>query len=73
MTVINEAKPNEVFDPLVRLSFLINDAMGKCRKDFIRQINNFDFCESCPLLMHCQAQEHTNTERHADSLAGKET
>jgi hypothetical protein len=59
LTVTNEAKRNEdTVEPLVRLSFLVGDVMQKCRKDFMRQIQDFDFCEVCPLLAHCHAQEH---------------
>jgi hypothetical protein len=43
---------------LVRLSFLVNEVMAKCRKDLMLQVQDFDYCEVCPLLIHCHAQEH---------------
>jgi len=67
--VTNEAQRNEdTVEPLVRLSFLVSDVMERCRKDFMRQVQDFDFCEVCPLLAHCHAQEHEPIARpHAEA------
>jgi hypothetical protein len=52
------AAPRKTDEQLARLSFIVTEAMAKCRKDFMRQIQDFDYCEVCPLLKHCHAQEH---------------
>jgi hypothetical protein len=49
---------DNTIEPLVRLSFLVNEVMEKCRKDLMRHVQDFDYCEVCPLLKHCHAQEH---------------
>jgi len=57
---------------VVRLSWILESAMRQCRRDYTRQMADFDFCEVCPMLNCCISQEKAekpNTERHAPSGA----
>lgn len=43
--------------PAVMLAPALNSSMAICRKDFVRQMSDTDFCETCPLLIQCTNQE----------------
>lgn len=60
------AAPRNTEEQLVRLAPAVESAMSRCRADFGRQMDAFDFCELCPLLVHCHAQEHEPNKQIAE-------
>lgn len=48
---------------LVRLAPSIDACMRRCRANFDRQMDTFDFCELCPILAHCNNQERNDDNR----------
>jgi len=56
------ARPQNTEQQLVRLSPAVECVMTCCRDDRGRQWDAFDFCELCPLLAHCYAQESATTQ-----------
>ena len=56
------AAPRGTEQQLVRLSPAVECVMSRCRADLGRQWDAFDFCELCPLLAHCYAQESATTQ-----------
>jgi len=56
MNMKKKAIPAQV-EPVIRLSPALNLSMAICRKDLTRQMADTDFCETCLLLIQCNAQE----------------
>ena len=56
------ARPQNTEQQLVRLSPAVEYVMSHCRADRDRPWDAFNFCELCPLLAHCSAQENATTQ-----------
>ena len=51
-----------------RLSAIIKRSMRACRKDLGRMLADFDYCEVCPLLDICVAQEREEKDQDESRL-----